>query len=79
MSTGRSEQDDLVAMGTNWNSLNSHRGGRSFTNGGSTIQMLQGGSPARKVGSRSSITGLNGNCRNHCNKDCKYNDCVVGK
>ncbi|KAI0223095.1 hypothetical protein LSAT2_025671 [Lamellibrachia satsuma] len=78
--TCRSEQDDLVAMGTNWNSLNSHRGGRSFTNGGSTIQMLQGGSPARKVGSRSSITGLNGNCRNHCNKDFepRYPDPFIG-
>ena len=69
---GRSEQDDLVAMGTNWNSLNSHRGGRSFTNGGSTMQLLQGGGPSRKVGGRNSLTGLNGSYRNHCNKDSKY-------
>ena len=69
---GRSEQDELVAMGTNWN-----RSGRSFSNGGSAIQMLQGNGPSRKFGSRNNITGLNGNYRSHCHKDGEFHDCVA--
>ena len=74
---GRSEQDDLVAMGTNWNSLSTHRSGRSFSNGGSAIQMLPGNGPSRKFGSRNNITGLNGNYRSHCHKDGEFHDCVT--